>query len=105
MNIMIVGASRGLGRALAEGLGRAGDTVVGVSRRRPDALAAVEGVQLEWIEADLSVAGEAASAIEAQAPAELDVLICNVGLWEEEAFSEAIASSAIPTSPSAGWST
>ncbi|WP_315809830.1 SDR family oxidoreductase [Pseudomonas sp. C9-3] len=88
MNIMIVGASRGLGRALAEGLGRPGDSVVGVSRRRPESLAAAEGVQLEWIEADLSVAGEAASAIEAQAPAELDVLICNVGIWEEEAFSE-----------------
>lgn len=32
MNILVVGASRGLGRAFVEGLGAAGDRIVGVSR-------------------------------------------------------------------------
>ncbi|QRY77376.1 SDR family oxidoreductase [Pseudomonas sp. PDNC002] len=88
MNIMIVGASRGLGSALAQGLGRPGDTIVGVSRRRPESLEIPAGVRLEWIEADLAEPGAAVAAIEAQAPAELDVLICNVGIWEEHAFTE-----------------
>lgn len=39
MKTMIVGASRGLGRALLEGLGKPGDTLIGVSRKQPADLA------------------------------------------------------------------
>jgi NAD(P)-dependent dehydrogenase (short-subunit alcohol dehydrogenase family) len=89
MNLMVVGASRGLGRAFVEGLGRTGDTVIGVSRRRPDGLRLPEGVKLAWIEADLAEPLAAARWIEQQAPTQLDVLLYNLGVWEANAFSEA----------------
>ncbi|WP_236213047.1 SDR family NAD(P)-dependent oxidoreductase [Metapseudomonas otitidis] len=88
MKMMVIGASRGLGRALVEGLGKPGDRIVGVSRSRPDRLAVAAGVDIQWIEADLAEPKVAVAHIEAQAPAELDVLICNVGIWEPQAFSE-----------------
>ncbi len=89
MKLMVVGASRGLGRAFVEGLGGAGDTVIGVSRQRPDGLTLPAGVELAWIEADLAEPLPAARWIEQQAPAQLDVLIYNLGVWEANAFSEA----------------
>ncbi|MDH0289501.1 SDR family oxidoreductase [Pseudomonas sp. GD04087] len=91
MNMLIVGAGRGLGRALLEGLGRPGDSLIGVSRRRPQSLAMAPGVDLQWIEADLAQPAPAVAQIAAQTPAALDVLICNVGIWEEHAFSEQYA--------------
>ncbi|MBD9415583.1 SDR family oxidoreductase [Pseudomonas sp. PDM16] len=88
MKMMVVGASKGLGRALVEGLGKPGDTVIGVSRRRPEHLHVTHDVRLEWIEADLAGPAAAVARIDNHSPAELDVLICNVGVWEEQAFSE-----------------
>jgi len=88
MELMIVGASRGLGRAFVEGLCTAGDTVVGVSRQRPKKLQLPDSVSLDWIEADLGTPLEAALEIERQAPPELDVLIYNLGIWEETAFTD-----------------
>ena len=35
MKILIVGASKGLGRALAEGLGQDAEMIIGVSRKTP----------------------------------------------------------------------
>ncbi len=52
MKLMVVGASRGPGRAFVEGLGSTGDTVIGFSHRRPDGLTLPAGVHLAWIEAD-----------------------------------------------------
>ncbi|WP_322089636.1 SDR family oxidoreductase [Burkholderia sp. BCC1999] len=91
MKIMIIGASRGLGRALAEGVCSAGDTVIGVSRLRPDALVLPQGVELQWIEADMASPAEAAAHIAQAAPAAFDVLICNVGIWETAAFTDGYA--------------
>ncbi|MEP9316070.1 SDR family oxidoreductase [Pseudomonas sp. LABIM340] len=88
MTMLIVGAGRGLGRALLEGLGQPGDSLIGVSRRRPETLALASGIDPQWIEADLAMPAQAVAQIAVQAPAELDVLICNVGIWEEHAFSE-----------------
>ncbi|MEH6501823.1 MAG: SDR family oxidoreductase [Pseudoalteromonas distincta] len=88
MRMMVVGASRGLGRAFVEGLCAAGDNVIGVSRRRPIDLRLPDSVFLNWIEADLGVPVEAALQIDRQAPTELDVLIYNLGIWEEAAFSD-----------------
>ncbi|HEL3743845.1 TPA: SDR family NAD(P)-dependent oxidoreductase, partial [Stenotrophomonas maltophilia] len=61
MKLMVIGASRGLGRAFVEGLCQPGDTVVGVSRTRPRDIACPEGVALQWIEADLSQPAVAAN--------------------------------------------
>lgn len=88
MKIMIIGASKGLGRALAEGTCSPGDTLIGVSRTRPGDLLLPADVDLQWIEADMSDPTNAAQRIAEQAPAELDVLICNLGIWEEKAFSD-----------------
>ncbi|MGO3742644.1 SDR family NAD(P)-dependent oxidoreductase [Kerstersia sp.] len=87
MQIMIVGASQGLGRALAEGLCAAGDTLIGVSRQAPEALRVPEGVACQWVEADLTAPAAAAAKIARAAPASLDVLIYNLGLWEVKAFT------------------
>ncbi|SLM23598.1 SDR family NAD(P)-dependent oxidoreductase [Stenotrophomonas indicatrix] len=88
MKFMVIGASKGLGRAFVEGLCRPGDTVIGVSRTRSTQLDCSEGVDLHWIEADLSQPVRAAASIAAQAPSDLDVLIHNLGIWEETAFSD-----------------
>ncbi|MGK9059191.1 MULTISPECIES: SDR family NAD(P)-dependent oxidoreductase [Pseudomonas] len=88
MKTMIVGASRGLGRALLEGLGKPGDTLIGVSRKQPKDLALAPGIDLYWIDADLSEPVAAVARIADRTPADLDVLIYNVGIWEEHAFSE-----------------
>lgn len=87
MRILVVGASKGLGKAFMEGLGKPGDTLIGVSRSKPVAVNIGQGIQAQWIEADL---GQPAAAVEAiaQALAEggVDTLIYNLGLWEAEAF-------------------
>lgn len=88
MKLMVIGASRGLGRAFVEGLCTSGDTVIGVSRNRPVQLNMPDGVGLEWIEADLSSPREAAQLIAQKAPGALDVLICNLGVWETVAFTD-----------------
>ncbi|MBP6563775.1 MAG: SDR family oxidoreductase, partial [Neisseriaceae bacterium] len=86
MNIVIVGASKGLGRAFASGLGGPEDTVFGVARTQPPAFAHQAG-QLCWIEADLSNPLIAVGQIAAALPPVVDVLIYNLGLWEAQAFS------------------
>ncbi|KAB8063588.1 SDR family oxidoreductase [Janthinobacterium violaceinigrum] len=88
MNIMIVGASRGLGRALVDGLLADGHAVIGVSRQQPADLPAGQGAQLQWIAADLAAPAEAVERIARAAPATLDAVIYNLGVWEEKAFSD-----------------
>ncbi|HEQ1703441.1 SDR family oxidoreductase [Stenotrophomonas sp. GD03701] len=88
MKLMVIGASRGLGRAFVEGLCQPGDTVVGVSRSRPREIQCPAGVTLQWIEADLAQPTLAADHIATQAPADIDVLIHNLGIWEANAFSD-----------------
>ncbi len=86
MNILITGASRGLGDAFSRGLGRAGDTLWLVSRNSPPSLSLEDGVRRHWIEADLSSAG-IHQHIAASLETNLDVLIHNAGIWESTAFS------------------
>ncbi|HBJ69811.1 MAG TPA: dehydrogenase, partial [Alcaligenes faecalis] len=91
MNIMIVGASMGLGRALMDGLAQDGNTLYGVARRTPapsaSPLSPDPGINQHWISADLSQP-DAASQLAAACPESLDVLIYNLGIWEDTAFSE-----------------
>lgn len=88
MRILIVGASKGLGRALAEGLGQDAEMIIGVSRKAPTDLKVAPSCALRWIEADLSDPEAAAARIADQAPAELDAILCNVGVWEDKAFTD-----------------
>jgi short-subunit dehydrogenase len=87
MRILIVGASKGLGKALVEGLAGDDDTVTGVSRNRPKNLQLQTQAKVDWISVDMSNSIEASNIIEKQAPTELDVIIYNLGIWEEAAFS------------------
>jgi NAD(P)-dependent dehydrogenase (short-subunit alcohol dehydrogenase family) len=90
MKTIVVGASKGLGKALIEGLGEPGDTLIGVSRSRPEQLAHKAGVEVQWIEANLAKPTQAAQIIaEAVAGNGLDTLIYNLGIWEEFAFDPA----------------
>lgn len=90
MKTMVVGASKGLGRALIEGLGDAGDTLIGVSRQRPEDLLARPDVQVQWIEADLARPGQAVALLQQGLEGQgLDTLIYNLGIWEAQAFTSA----------------
>ena len=57
--------------------------IIGVSRKAPTDLTVAPSCALRWIEADLSDPEAAAARIADQAPAELDAILCNVGVWEQ----------------------
>jgi len=86
MNLLIIGASRGLGAALALNLPRAGDHLFTVSRTRPEWLEP-QGVTHTWIEADVSSSGWTSRLTNALGDATLDAVIYNAGIWESTAFS------------------
>jgi NAD(P)-dependent dehydrogenase (short-subunit alcohol dehydrogenase family) len=85
MNILITGASRGLGDAFSRGLGQPGDTLWLVSRNPCASLQLQDGVTRHWIEADLSSPG--VHQLIASRVGALDVVIHNAGIWETGAFS------------------
>ena len=87
MRILIVGASKGLGKAFVEGLAGDDDTVTGISRNRPKDLQLQTEAKVDWISVDMSNSIQASNIIEKLAPTELDVIIYNLGIWEEQAFS------------------
>lgn len=86
MNILITGASRGLGDAFSRGLGQLEDTLWLVSRNSPPSLQLEDGVRRHWIEADLSSAG-VHEHVARSLKSDLDVIIHNAGIWESTAFS------------------
>ncbi|MDD2063993.1 3-oxoacyl-[acyl-carrier-protein] reductase FabG [compost metagenome] len=89
MRVLVVGASKGLGKAFMEGLGKPGDTLIGVARSRPERVVASKDVEVQWIAADLAQPAAAVEAIaQALAGGGVDTLIYNLGLWEAEAFAE-----------------
>lgn len=85
-NILILGASRGLGAALVEGLPRKGDCVFGLSRSEPAWLRRKSPIRRRWIEADLSELGAVQNVRRAIGKAPLDALIHVAGIWDQEAF-------------------
>jgi NAD(P)-dependent dehydrogenase (short-subunit alcohol dehydrogenase family) len=88
-NIIIFGASRGLGLGFSIGLPDPGDTVFLVSRTRPPSLDRSDQIIRSWIQADLSVPETAATQIsEAVGTQPIDFLLYNAGIWEENAFTD-----------------
>jgi NAD(P)-dependent dehydrogenase (short-subunit alcohol dehydrogenase family) len=81
-NLLIVGASRGLGRALAEGIPEPGDTLFVVSRMPPDLSDPDQRVTTHWIEADLRDPAAPVRIVEALGGCALDVFLYNAGIWE-----------------------
>lgn len=81
--LLIVGASRGLGRAFAEGLPEPGDTVFLVSRKRPDFEPFAPEVTVHWVEADLLDPVAPTRIAEALEDRPLDIFLYNAGIWEK----------------------
>jgi short-subunit dehydrogenase len=88
VKILVVGASKGLGKAFVEGLPDDNDTIIGISRSKPNDLQLRSKAVVDWIEADMADPIRATDIVEKQIPAELDVVIYNLGIWEECAFTE-----------------
>jgi short-subunit dehydrogenase len=84
-NILIIGASRGLGGALNRWLPERGDTVWLISRSQPW-LDERDGVARRWIQADLAQSDSAQRTADALGGQRLDVLVYNAGIWEATAF-------------------
>ncbi|MBN4863419.1 MULTISPECIES: SDR family oxidoreductase [Providencia] len=81
---LIYGVSKGLGKALVEGVPDPSDVIYGVSRSKPP----FEQSNFYWIQADLSD-NQSANIIKntiKQQP--INTLIYNVGIWEKLAFSD-----------------
>jgi NAD(P)-dependent dehydrogenase (short-subunit alcohol dehydrogenase family) len=95
--IMIVGASRGLGAAFAAGLPDAGDRLLLVSRKRPD-LDGRDGVERQWVKADLSRPDAPRLLAGAVGRRALDVLVWSAGIWEKDAFTARYRFDSQPTS-------
>ena len=92
-NIVITGASRGLGAAFATGLPADGDTVWGISRsapawQGPDYAQRPAGVQYHWIEADLADPRMAERVLGEIGESRIDLFVYNAGIWESTAFED-----------------
>jgi short-subunit dehydrogenase len=87
-NLLILGASRGLGAALVEGLPRKGDQVFGLSRSEPAWNRRKAAVKRTWIEADLSELGAVQNARQVIGKTPIDTLIHVAGIWDEATFEE-----------------
>ena len=88
-NLIIFGASRGLGAAFSTGLPAEGDTVWVVSRSKPTWLPSPStNITYHWIKADLSDPDSAQLIADSLAQRPIDLLLYNAGIWESTAFSE-----------------
>lgn len=79
-SIAVIGASRGIGAAVAHHFVRNGDRVVSVSRTQ-----AVAG---EWIQADISTPDGILSVADRLGNSSLDALLFMGGVWEDGAFTD-----------------
>jgi short-subunit dehydrogenase len=83
---IVFGASKGLGDAFVRGVPQRGDKVWVVARSRPESLDLEDGIEREWIPADLSELHSSTLIKDKLQNETLDVLIYNVGIWEKEGF-------------------
>lgn len=78
--IVVIGASRGIGAAVAQHFVQKGDYVVSVSRNQP--------VAGEWIQADISTPEGIKLVADTIGESKLDALLFMGGVWEDGAFTE-----------------
>ena len=88
-NIIVFGASRGLGEALAQSVPDPGEKVWCVSRSRPSALDLRDGVSRTWISHDLAEPSNIGQVTRVVGEADLGLLIYNAGIWESAGFERA----------------
>lgn len=83
-NLLIAGASKGLGLALYQGLSSDFDTSFLLSRSKPD----LQEDPANWVEMDLSKPEKVSSVIKpVVGTSPIDTLIYNAGIWESDAFN------------------
>ncbi|WP_335951553.1 SDR family oxidoreductase [Acinetobacter beijerinckii] len=81
---LIYGVSKSLGKAIVQAIPKPTDIIYGVSRTQPK-----EIPNLNWICTDLSKPEQAVSDVKTViGQQKVDVLIYNVGIWEQRAFSD-----------------
>lgn len=78
--ILVIGASRGIGAAVAQHFAQQGDYVFSVSRTQP--------IAGEWIQADISTSEGIKSVADTIGESRLDALLFMGGVWEDGAFTE-----------------
>ncbi len=84
--VLITGANRGIGLAMAEAFSREGYTVIG-SARRPAAASALRQSGVEVLQLDVTDPSSVASLARALAGRPIDILINNAGMVNDEATS------------------
>ena len=83
-NVVVTGASRGLGLALTRGLIKSGDRAWLISRTEPPSC---EGVHTTWIPLDLAAPEQLSKAsLESIGEEPIHLLIHSAGIWEAESF-------------------
>jgi 3-oxoacyl-[acyl-carrier protein] reductase len=78
--IVVIGASRGIGAAVAQHFVQEGNCVLSVSRSQP--------IAGEWIQADVSTSEGIKSVADTIGESRLDALLFMGGVWEDGAFTE-----------------
>ena len=79
-NLLVVGASRGIGLAVAEFYEAKGDFIISVSR--------TPSVVGKWIEADISKPDGIKKVLDEVSDITIDALLYMGGVWEQNAFTE-----------------
>lgn len=85
-NIVIVGASKGLGNSMIDGLGKKEDAFFLISRTKPMNLDLQTDYKKVWIKADLSDLNSIETISQAIDKTPIDVVIYNAGIWEKTNF-------------------
>jgi|LNFM01.1.fsa_nt_gb short-subunit dehydrogenase len=88
-DVVIFGASRGLGAALAAAVPRAGERVWCIARSRPSVLDAADGIDRRWIAHDLADSRAFAKVTNEIGDRPISLLVYNAGIWESGGFLSA----------------
>ncbi len=86
MNIVIIGASRGLGHAMSVGLQKQNRHLYLVSRSQPQVMENHNNDVYTWIEADVASASFTQILKEKLQNIPVDILIYNAAIWEKNTF-------------------
>jgi short-subunit dehydrogenase len=78
--IVVVGASRGIGAAVAQHFTKKGDSVFSISRGQP--------IAGKWIQADISTPEGIKSIVSSISESTVDALLFMGGVWENGAFTD-----------------
>ncbi len=86
MNIIIIGASRGLGHAMSVGLNQPDRHLYLISRSEPKAITQNNNSNYTWIQADVAAGSFTQLLKEKLENVPVDVMIYNAAIWEKNTF-------------------